>query len=151
MFQINKCFWGILLVFSVLCSGCLKTEDIQLKSIKNVTYQDFKGNSLTLEAVAVIDNPNRMKVKIKDANLDLLLNDKKVGRITQIEQIELLARTEKDYNVQLSVELTDLMSNLPALYRVLMNETANFQLSGSVQVSSFLYKKTFNVDRVSFR
>jgi len=47
--------------------------------------------------------------------------------------------------------LKDVMSNLMSLYRVFMNDPKNLNLSGTVDVKSFLYSKTFQVDRLTFQ
>lgn len=112
---------------------------------------EFKDNVLRLAITATIDNPNRFKVKIKDADMELLRNNRKIGAVTQVEQIELDGRTRKDYKIRVAIEINDMMSGLTSLYRMLMNDTDNLNLSGSVHVKSFLYSKTYKVEKLSFR
>lgn len=125
--------------------------DIELKAIKNVTYQEFKDNVLTITAVVTVNNPNWGRVKIKKANLDLCLNDQPVGRVTQVEPIVLKGKTETDYPLRVAIEMQSLTSNLPALFRMLMNDTKQLNLSGSMMVRSLLHSKTYKVDRLMFR
>ena len=132
-------------------SGCYNFEEIKLISIKDVTYQEFKSNTLRLAITVTVHNPNRYAVKIKNANMDMKLNDRIIGTVSQIEQVELAGRKQSDYKVQVSIEMKDMLSNLSGLFRMLMNDTKNLSLSGSVQVKSFLYSKTFQVDRLSFQ
>ena len=146
----KKHFFIILLSLPLLFSGC-SFEDVQLVGIKDVTYQEFQGNVLKLVITANINNPNRFNVKIKNANMDLRLNDRVLGTVTQMEQIELDGRKQKDYKIHVSVEMKDILSNLIGLYRVLMNEPKNLNLTGTVEVKSFLYSKTFQVNHLSFQ
>ncbi|MDR1172601.1 MAG: LEA type 2 family protein, partial [Bacteroidales bacterium] len=132
-------------------SGCSGFEDIRLVGVKDVTYREFKGNVLRLAITVTVDNPNRFGIKLKNANMDLRLNDRVIGTVMQMEQVELAARTQKDYKVQVSIEMKDMLTNLISLYRVLMNEPENLNFSGSIQVKSFLYSKTFQIDRLSFQ
>ena len=140
-----------LLSLPLLFSGCSKYEDVRVIKIKDVTYEELRGKMLRLAIVATVDNPNYFNVKIKNANMDLRLNDRIIGTVTQVEQIELAGRKQQDYKIQVSIELQDLMSNLLNLSRILMNESKNLNLSGTVQVKSFLYNKTFHIDRLSFQ
>ena len=140
-----------LLFLPLLFSGCSGFEDVELVSIKDVTYQEFKGNILRLAITATVNNPNRFAVKLKNANMDLRLKDRVIGTVTQVEQIELEGRTKKDYKIQVSIEVKDMLSNLINLYRILMNEPKNLNLSGTVQAKYLLYSKTFQVDRLSFQ
>ena len=146
----KKYLYIILLFMPLLFSGC-SHEEVQLISIKGVTYQEFNGNVLRLLIIATVNNPNRYNVKIKNANLDLRLNDKVLGSVTQIDQIDLAKRKQQDYKIQVSIEMKDILSNILSLYRVLMNEPKNLNLSGTVQVKSFLYTKTFQVDNLTFQ
>jgi len=135
----------------LLFSGCAGYEDVKLLNIKDVTYQEFKGNVLRLAITATVDNPNFFSVRIKNANMDLRLNERVIGSVTQVEQIVLDGRTQKDYKIQISIEMKDMLTNVLALSRVLMNEPQKLNLSGTVHVKSFLYSKTFQVDRLSFQ
>ena len=141
----------ILLSFSLLFSGCAGFEEVKLLNIKDVTYQEFKGGVLRLAITATVDNPNYFSVKIKDAHMDLRLNERVIGSVTQVEQIVLDGRAQKDYKVQVSIEMKDMLTNVLSLSRVLMNEPQKLNLSGTVRVKSFLYSKTFQVDRLSFQ
>ena len=141
----------ILLSLPLLFSGCIGYEEVKLLNIKDVTYQEFKGNILRLAITVTVDNPNYFSVKIKDANMDLRLNDRVIGTVTQVEQIVLDGQARKDYKVQISIEMKDMLTNFLSLSRVLMNEPQKLNLSGTVQVKSFLYSKTFQVDRLSFQ
>ena len=141
----------VLLSLPLLFSGCSGFEDVELVSIKDVTYQEFKGNILRLAITATVNNPNRFAVKLKNANMDLRLKDRVIGTVTQVEQIEFDGRKQKDYKILVSIEVKDMLSNLINLYRVLMNEPKNLNLSGTVQAKYLLYSKTFQVDRLSFQ
>ena len=141
----------ILLSLPLAFSGCSKFEDIKLVNVKDVTYQEFKGNTLRLAITATVYNPNRFAVKIKNANMDMKLNDRIIGTVTQIEQVELVGRKQQDYKLYVTIEMKDMLSNLTNLFRVLMNDVKNLSLSGSVQVKSFLFSKTLQVDRLSFQ
>jgi len=146
----KKYLYLILLFIPLLFSGC-SHEDIQLISIKDVTYQEFKGNVLRLAITATVNNPNRFNVKIKNANMDLRLNDKIIGTVLQMEQIDLASRKQKDYKIQVSIEMKDLLSSITSLYRVLMNDSRSLNLSGTVQVKSFLYSRTYQVNNLTFQ
>ena len=146
----KKHFFIILFFMALLFSGC-SYEEVQLIGIKDVTYQEFNGSVLRLAITATVNNPNRYNVKIKNANMDLRLNEKVIGTVAQMEQIDLASRKQQDYKIQVSIEMKDILSNMLSLYRVLMNEPKNLNLSGTIQVKSFLYSKTFQVNNLTFQ
>ncbi|MDR2038411.1 MAG: LEA type 2 family protein [Bacteroidales bacterium] len=144
------------LVFAVVCfpllfSGCTLFENIELRTITDVTYREFRDMVLRLEVEAVISNPNRFAVKVKEANMHLMLNDQVIGTITQMEQIALKGRTTKDYTFHIAIQMNDFQTNLNALYRLLMNDTKKLSLSGTLKVKSFFYHKSISIDKVTFQ
>ena len=141
----------MLLSLPLLFSGCFGYEDVKVLNVKDVTYQEFKGNILRLAITAKVDNPNYFSIKIKNADMNLRLNDRVIGTVMQVEQIVLEGRTQKDYKVHLSIEMKDLLTNFISLSRILMNEPQNLNLSGTVQVKSFMYSKTYQIERLSFQ
>ena len=147
-----KCLYIILLSLSLVFSGCTSGyDDVSVVKIKDVTYQELRGNVMKLSILITINNSNFFNVKIADANMELRLHDRVIGNVTQVEQIELVGRTEKDYTIYLSIELKDMMTNIINLYRIFMDDPKNLNLSGTVHVKSFMYSKTFKVDRLSFQ
>ena len=145
----KKYLFAPLLFVLLMFTGCY--EDINVSKVKDVSYQELKGSTLKLSIVATVDNPNFYNVKIKNANMDLRLKDRVIGKVTQIEQVELKGRTEKDYKVSISIEIKDMLSNALTLSRTLMNDPSSLNLSGTVQAKALLYTKTFEVDNLSFQ
>jgi len=148
----KKYLYVTLLFIPLMLTGCLSYDDIQVVNVKDISYQELKGTTLRLSFVATVNNPNYYSVKIKNANMDLRLQDRFLGKVTQMEQVEIKGRTEKDYKINISVEMKDMLSNAMSLYRVLMNEPSNLNLSGTVQVKTFFTpSKTIHIDRLSFQ
>jgi LEA14-like dessication related protein len=141
----------LLLVFPLLFSGCFRYEDIKIVKVRDISYTEFKGNTLKIAITATVNNPNFFSVKIANANMVLRLDDRVLGNVTQIDKLELIGHKEKDYTVHLSIELQNLMSNMINIYRMFMNDQKNLNLSGTVEVKSFLYHKTYQVDRLTFQ
>ena len=140
-----------LLAFPFLLSGCFKYDDVKIVKVKDISYTEFKGGTLKIAITATINNPNHFNIKVTNVDLALRLNDRVLGNVTHVDKLELIRQTEKDYTVNLSIELENLMSNMINLYRMFMNDQKNLNLSGTIDVKSFLYSKTFHVDRLSFQ
>jgi LEA14-like dessication related protein len=140
-----------LFALPLLLAGCVGFEEIKIVRILDVRYEELRGSTLRMAVVVKVDNPNRFDVRITNANMVLRLQDRVLGNVTQVEQVEILGRTEADYTIRFSVEMRDVMANMMTLYRVFMNEPTNLNLSGTVHVRSFLYSRTFHVERLTFQ
>jgi len=147
----KKYFHIFLLALPLLLSGCVGDEEIKIVRIKDVRYDELRGSTLRLSITATVNNPNYFNVKLTNANMVLRLQDNIIGNVTQVEQIELLGRTEKDYTIRLSIDMRDVMTNIMTLSRVFMNDPRDLNLSGTVHVRSFMYSRTIQVDRLTFQ
>ena len=139
-----------LLLFPLLLSGCYKYEDIKIVRVKDISYTELQGSTLKIIITATINNPNYFNIELTNVDMALRLDERILGYVTHVDKLELIGRTEKDYTVHLAIEFKDLMYNIISLYRVLMNDRKNLNFSGTIDVKSFMYSKTFQVDRLSF-
>ena len=148
----KKFIYIVLLALPILLSSCIfGYEEIKVVKIKDFKYEELRGSTLRLAITATVDNPNYFDVKITNANMVLRLQDHVLGNVTQVEKIDLIGRKEQDYTIRFSVEMKDVMANMMTLYRVFMNDPGHLNLSGTVHVRSFLYSRTFEVERLSFQ
>jgi len=149
----KKFLYIFLFVVPVIFSGCFGYEEVRVVRIKDVTYQDFdiRNRTLKLDIVATVHNPNFFNVKITDANMELRLQERVLGNVTQVEKIDIEGRTEKDYTIRIAIEMKDMLANVMSIYRVFTNDPKNLNLTGTVHVRSFIHSKTYKVDRLSFQ
>lgn len=132
-----------LLFFSVVLTSCTSLKEIEISQFRNFEIVEFKDNALTLRANIEIDNPNSLRMKITDAKFDLMMNDKKIGHLSQMDNITLLARTKKEYPVTAKFEITSLKNGLLSLMQIVNRRDSRVSVSGSVTGRTFLYRKTF--------
>jgi LEA14-like dessication related protein len=91
---------AVLLVF-VLLSCERPTEKIQLKTIRDVVVDAAKDP--TLKANAVFFNPNNMKGKLKNIDVEIFINGKKTANVKQSYNMMIPANSE--FTVPLVVNL----------------------------------------------
>lgn len=147
----KKYLVAALLCLPFLLTGCLNFENIELVAVKDVTYREFKDNILHLDVTMTVNNPNKIRVNVSKASMNLMFGEQILGTLTQMEQIELPGQTRKDYKVRVAIELKDMAENMIALFRILMNESDKLSLSGTVQAKAFLYSKEIQIKKLSFR
>lgn len=121
-----------------------KFQELEITQFKNFEILEFKDNVLTLKANVVINNPNAMRLKISDADFDLKINEKVVGRLSQMDKIVLPARSQSEYPVKARFELTDLQNGIFSLIQIVNRRDSKLSVTGSVVGKSFLYRKTFD-------
>jgi len=93
------CFLSLLLVTS-----CVPKEEVVLRSIKNEKLEvDEKGDQL-FKADAIFYNPNNVKMKLKEINIEVFVNGKKAAHTDQKFNSKIPAKSE--FTVPLEVHLS---------------------------------------------
>ena len=77
----------------------VRTKDWQINKLES-------GN-MVFTAKAVFYNPNKAKAKLKSIVLDIFTNDKKIGTVTQIEQIKIKGQSPFDIPLRLEFNLRE--------------------------------------------
>lgn len=132
-----------ILLLSLLTVSC-SFQELEINRFKDFEIVEFKDNFLTLKANIVVNNPNPVRMKISDANFDLKINEKVIGRLSQMDKLVLPARSKKEYPVTAKFELTNLKNSLFSLIQIVNRRDSKISVSGSVTGSSFLYRKKFD-------
>ncbi len=139
----------IILIWVLSLAACTPKEQVVLKSIENLELMPGKGIDPILKGNAVFHNPNRMRMKLKEIEVDVFLDGKKSARVDQ--QLNALIKSKSDFTipveVQLSLEEIGLMNTLMSL---IGGKKYELQFVGHVRVSNkgipfnipFNYKRT---------
>jgi hypothetical protein len=143
--SLKRLLWALTLL--PLLAGCVGAGDVELLSVKDVTYKDYSNNQLQLDVEAVIRNDCPQPVKLLDGSLTLWHDGSQLGSVRQREAVKLKARTEATYTLPLTVSIERQGGSLNALFRLLMNGQADMRLKGSLKAKTFLLSKTFEIDK----
>lgn len=95
---------GILALALVIVAGCVPKEQVVLRSIKNLTVDGSKGVDPILKADAVFFNPNKVRMKLKEINMDVFVDGKKAAHAEQ--KLNSLIRAESEFTVPVEVQLS---------------------------------------------
>jgi len=132
----------------LLCSACKKPQPLIFNEIKNVKIAKINNGKLMLTADAHYHNPNHMKGKLTDTNLDVWLDGKKVGKINQAEMVKIPAN--EDFSIPLQAELsTNLLSNnwLGSIVSFLQDGKVPLNIKGDLTVKILEIPLTIPVDQ----
>jgi LEA14-like dessication related protein len=120
-------YWiGILII---VLASCANPKDLIYHDVKNFTVGDI---SLNPEVGMDVEfyNPNSYGMTLKDANLDLYINDKLVGHATMEEKFKVPAADTFLLPVKLKADLNGVLKNA---LQVMSNKEMNVKLKGTVK------------------
>jgi len=91
------------MLFFVGFFSCTPKEDIVFKGIKKVEIQT-EGSEPILTAEALFNNPNNVRMKLKEINVDILVDGKQSAKVRQKLKLEIPAQA--DFSVSLTARLS---------------------------------------------
>ena len=88
----------ILFLISVTVASCKKPdEEPEFKYVQNIQVKKITGQEVLLNAEAVFYNPNDMRMKLREVDVGVFIDEKKVGNINQ--EVNMVIPAEDDFTV----------------------------------------------------
>jgi LEA14-like dessication related protein len=91
-------------LFCIGIVGCTPKEKIVFKGVKNIEVQMDDNQEPLLTAEAFFYNPNNVKMKLKEVNVDVLVNGKLSARVRQ--NLKLVIPSQADFSAPINARLS---------------------------------------------
>jgi len=134
---------GILLLLFTL-NSCIQFEQVKFLGISNVSSVKKDGKAIDLDLDLRVDNPNTYNIKVKPSQLDVYLNDSRMGIIHLNERVKLKKKAEDIYTAKLTVELDGF--NVLALAKSALTGKVELNFKGKIKAGNGLITKSFDIN-----
>lgn len=137
----------ILMLSFVVLLGCVSQqyEEPDFLGIENVEVTRVAGTDAQLSGDAIFYNPNDKGIKLKEVNVAVELEGKKIGKISQELATKIPAASEFTVPLNASFDLSD-MGIMNGIISILGGKKVKVRYHGSIKVSRFGYPQTIDVD-----
>ncbi|MGK7389268.1 MAG: LEA type 2 family protein [Candidatus Cyclobacteriaceae bacterium M2_1C_046] len=144
----------IFFTFIVILSSC-KTpeEEPEFKYVHNVQVKKITGQEVLLNADAVFYNPNNMRMKLRGVDVDVFVEEKKVGEINQDIKTDIPALDDFTVPFDATFNIKE-VGGLNTLMSVLGGKKLLVRYKGNIRVTvnNFPFRVPVDYqDEVSFR
>ena len=131
----TKLAYVLISVFLFSCSGPQEPEFERVENIKHIQ----KGKlEYTLTADIIMSNPNPISAKLMKTDLDIFVNEVKVGKVKQRLYTEVGANSEFTIPVKCDFSASEILKNqnnsIGGLLNVLLDKKVDLQYVGSVKL-----------------
>ncbi len=141
-----RVFFLISLTGSVLLSsGCTRIEEVEVGDIKNFELIRFTGSGIEFEMDVPVENPNRYRVRVTEADLDIFYDGINLGNIANPRNIAIPGRSSGVYSLTGTLYLESLTGGSSSLMSIFFQKSADIEIKGSLKMRAFLYSRTFYV------
>ncbi|MGE0589006.1 MAG: LEA type 2 family protein [Cyclobacteriaceae bacterium] len=97
----RACLW--VLTFLILAS-CAPKEQVVFRAVENIELTQGNGIDPILKADARFYNPNQIRMKLKEIEMDIFIDGKKSARVDQ--QLKSLVKARSEFTVPVEVQLS---------------------------------------------
>lgn len=134
------------ITLTFVLSGCTSFKEITIGEIENVSFKGMENNRAGIELAVPVTNPNNLKIIIIDMDLDISINGKHLGKMTNLQKIIIPSRSEEIQIFPVQIELTNMLSGVLSLYRMRNMKSFEMHINGKIKARSFLHFKTIDVN-----
>ena len=140
--KIIKTYFLILILFS----ACTFEENVKFEQIRNVKLAGVKDGMVNLTAEADFYNPNNVSGKLKSIDIEVLLKEKSLARITQTKHFKIEKNANFSIPINVSFAMKDLQNGfLDNLLTIVSGKKLMIHFKGEIKVSTWGFTQTVPV------
>lgn len=125
-----RLFIAIFLIWG-MASSCEKFKDLEFVRVAGINLENLGFQNSIVRMTLAYYNPNKVNLKLKDANFDLYFDDTQVGHSIQDTMIMIPAKDTFYFPVKLEVNMENVFKNALG---ALMNKEVTIKASGNCKV-----------------
>jgi len=140
-----------ILIFSAgilfLLSSCTY-QDVEVIEVVDVQVKSFSANRIEAVIFVKIKNPNGYKIKIVDSDLDLYINNSKMGKAKLTKRVVIPAKSETIQEVGVEAKVGNLLSagGIGGILSLIGSQSINLRVKGTIKAKAFVITKKVDVD-----
>jgi LEA14-like dessication related protein len=122
-------FFSALLLLTILLLGCSTPKELEYRDFKNFSIQKVGFASSAVKMEIIYYNPNNFGLQLKQADLDIFINDYYLGHTVQEYQVTIPRKMEFSVPIQMDVDMKNLFINGLS---VLFNKEVTVKATGHI-------------------
>ncbi len=126
------------LVINSMLFACASPSAPEYVRTKDWHFEKLASGNIVFTAKAVFYNPNKAKAKLREVDLDVFVNEKKVGKILQTEKIKINGKSSFDIPLRMEFNLRESGLNIVSnLISLVTNQKFLVDMKGFIKMNVF--------------
>jgi len=122
----------------IIILGCNRPEAPIFETIREVKIKEQTDDLITITAFADFYNPNNYKIILKKADIDLLLNDKKISSLEQDFDLKIEKQSKFTVPLEATFSQSQINENLiSSAIKILMGRKLTINYIGNIKVKAY--------------
>jgi LEA14-like dessication related protein len=119
------------IVLSILLLSCSTPKELEYRDFKNFSVEKLGFSTTSVKMDLIYFNPNSFGMQLKQADLDIFVNNNYLGHTLQDYQVAIPKKAEFSIPIKLEVDMKNLFKNGLA---TLLNKEVMVKVTGKVKV-----------------
>jgi LEA14-like dessication related protein len=143
-----KIKYGLIYFFLLITAlSCKKLEAPVFESVEQVEIKNRTRTEVTIAAEVNFYNPNNNKITLKHADIDVLLNDKKITNYTRDYNLRIEKNQHFSIPVEIDFSLSDLNANvISSAINALLGKKQKLSYKGFIRIKAYGIRVKVPVD-----
>ena len=132
---------------TVLITSCISYEDVEITKIISTDVKSFSSESVEVEIVLQISNPNNYKISITNSDLNLFLNGSEMGKAIIKEKIVIPKQSNEVHRFTVKLNNKDLAANtLPFILSAALGIPMRLTVKGYIKAKAKMISKKIPIE-----
>ena len=135
------------IAMSVLITSCFSYEEVEITKIVSTEVKSFSSESVEVEIVLQINNPNNYKISITNSDLDLFLNGSEMGKAIIKEKIVIPKKSNEVHRFTIKLNNKDLAANtMPFILSAVLGRPMRLTVKGYIKAKAKMISKKIPIE-----
>ena len=143
----NTSHIGLLFLFLVIhLSSCSDFQEIKVGSPSAIIVKSIRDNKINVDLSIPIVNPNDLQFKITKINLEVIVNDNYLGKITNVKNVLIKGNSNENHIFNLDLEVKSIVKGVISIVNVFGSGKVEIDSKGYIKARSGLIVKSIPVE-----
>ena len=143
----NTSHIGLLFLFLVIhLSSCSDFQEIEVGSPSAIIVKSIRDNKINVDLSIPIVNPNDLQFKITKINLEVIVNDNYLGKITNVKNVLIKGNSNENHIFNLDLEVKSIVKGVISIVNVFGSGKVEIDSKGYIKARSGLIVKSIPVE-----
>ena len=122
--------WSVILLLFV-CASCSQPKNLVYQNVQNFKLNGLGLNKSNISMDVKLYNPNKFSIKLKDADVDIYVNQSYIGKMFVVKGQYAIPKTDT-FLLPINVDV-DLKSVLPNAIKLLFDKHIDIKVTGKIK------------------
>lgn len=129
-------------------TSCEEYKNIEVGEIKGINLIELGSQKISLDVLLQIENSNHINFRIAGVDLDVIVNNEYLGKITSVREVLILKKSNAVYSFPIEVEYTgtNILKGAFTVISMVAEKKIELRIKGFFKVKSFLFSRKINVE-----